>query len=214
VTTVRVQPDPDTACSLISRHNLRLEALKQCSSRPTCSMSLTRKRMVTMVRTSSLTEAFRWLGYDTSVSAVKNVHNAMINRPDQLQSLVSGTTLQRKMHSRYIERRLPSEVEIVEVRQSAHRQEQAGESLQMPSLTNIGLTPTAGTFGIIKGVGRHEYSRSAPLCLNGLITLTLNRNHCAWQIMRRLLAEVVNIVTFATIIQTECSLRNYSARPI
>src|SRR5437868_4441340 len=89
------------------------------------------------------------------------------------------------MHSRYIDVRLPSEVETVEVRQAAHRQEQAGESLQMPSLTDIGLTPTAGRFGIIKGAGRHEYSRSVPLCLNGLITLTSNRNHCAWPVTRR-----------------------------
>ena len=35
------------------------------------------------------------------------------------------------MHSRYIEVPLPSEVETVEVHQSAHRQEQAGQSLQM-----------------------------------------------------------------------------------
>jgi acetyltransferase-like isoleucine patch superfamily enzyme len=44
---------------------------------------------------------------------------------------VSGTTLQLKMYSRYIEVPIPAEVETVEVRRPWQRQEQAGESLQM-----------------------------------------------------------------------------------
>jgi hypothetical protein len=44
---------------------------------------------------------------------------------------VSGTTLQVRMYSRYIEVQLPAAIETVEVHRAWHQQEQAGESLQM-----------------------------------------------------------------------------------
>jgi hypothetical protein len=103
---------------------------------------------------------------------------------------ISGTTLQLKMYSRYIEVPIPAEIETVEVHRPWHRPEQAGESLQM-RINKASWTETDGgkiPFPQQKGEARLLEIRSVAL---GSVDYRQIESQPLrpWAIMRRLLTE-------------------------
>ena len=103
---------------------------------------------------------------------------------------VSGTTLQLKMYSRYIEVQLPAEIETVEVHRPWYRQEQDGESLQM-RINKEPWTQTDGgniPFPQKNGQARVLEIRSVALGSVDYRQIESQPLH-PWAIMRRLLTE-------------------------
>jgi hypothetical protein len=103
---------------------------------------------------------------------------------------VSGTTLQLRMYSRYIEVQLPPEIETVEVDRAWHPQDQADESLQM-RVDEGSWTQTDGghiPFLPKNGGTRVLEIRSVGLGAVDYRQIESQRLH-PWAIMRRLLTE-------------------------
>jgi hypothetical protein len=103
---------------------------------------------------------------------------------------VSGTTLELKMYSRYIEVQIPAEIESIEVYRPWHRQEQAGEALQM-RVNNGSWTRTDGgriSFPQENGRARVLEIRSVALELVDYRQIESQPLH-PWAVMRRLLTE-------------------------
>jgi hypothetical protein len=103
---------------------------------------------------------------------------------------VSGTTLQLKMYSRYIEVQIPAEIETVEVYRPWHRQEQTGGTLQM-RVNGESWTQTDGgriSFPQENGRARVLEIRSVALGSVDYRQIESQPLH-PWAIMRRLLTE-------------------------
>ena len=103
---------------------------------------------------------------------------------------VSGTTLQLKMYSRYIEVQIPPEIETVEVHRPWQRPEQAGDSLQM-RVNKASWTQTDGEtipFPQENGQARLLEIRSVALGSVDYRQIQSQPFH-PWAIMRRLLTE-------------------------
>jgi hypothetical protein len=103
---------------------------------------------------------------------------------------VSGTTLQLRMYSRYIEVQLPPEIETVEVHRAWLPQEQAGESLQI-RIDNAFWTQTDGghiPFPQENGQARLLEIRSVAPGSVDYCQIESQPLH-PWAIMRRLLTE-------------------------
>jgi hypothetical protein len=103
---------------------------------------------------------------------------------------VAGTTLELKMYSRYIEVQIPAEIESIEVYRPWHRQEQAGEALQM-RVNKASWTQTdGGKISFPQENGRAQVLEIRSVALGSVDYRQIESQPLhLWAIMRRLLTE-------------------------
>ena len=103
---------------------------------------------------------------------------------------VSGTTLQLKMYSRYIEVQLPAEIETVEVHRPWYRPEQAGELLQVRINEEPWTQTDGGTIPFPQQDGRARLLEIRSVAPESVDYREIESQPLQpWAIMRRLLTE-------------------------